>query len=268
MSPYSILQKALRGEPLRDVLILDAHGHLDLWKITTNRGADAAAIVAAMDRLGVRAVCINKWNCPDVRRANDDVAAAVRAHPGRFVAFAATAPSLGPDWNLSELRRCFDELGFRGVKVHNAYETLPFRDTAAMRLSADSLQAIWQFCQERRCPVLCHGYLTPAVARSFPGARFIAAHAGGCRHYPELYGDCPNVYFDTASSTTLAGTLEHYVACGLEDRVLYGSDLPYASQAYRLGQVVSCRIPDPVLRKILGGNLAGLLGLGDPAGHP
>lgn len=262
MTEYGIMQRALRGERLDDVLIIDAHGHLDYWRIASNAGVDAGAIVAAMDRIGVNMACINKWNCPDIFRANDDVAAAVRSYPGRFAGFAATAPALGPEANRAELCRCFDELGFRGVKVHNAYETLPFRDTAAMRVSTEGLEAIWEFCHERRCPVLCHGFLTPEYARAYPEARFLAAHAGGCRHYTELFADCPNVYLDTAASTTLAGTIEYFVECGWEDRIVYGSDLPYASQPYRFGQVVTARVPDPIMRKILGENMGRLLGLG------
>lgn len=264
MSAYGIMERALRGERLDDVFIIDAHGHLDYWKIALNARVDAGAIVAAMDRLGVDLACLNKWNCPDLRRANDDVAAALRQYPGRFVGFAATGPALGPEANRAELRRCFDELGFQGVKVHQSYETLPFRDTANLRVATAALEAIWEFCDERRCPVLCHGFLTPAYARAFPHARFLAAHAGGCRHYTETFADCPNVYFDTANSTTLAGNIEHFVDCGWADRVVYGSDLPYASQAYRLGQVVASRVPDPIMRRILGENMAQVLGLALP----
>jgi predicted TIM-barrel fold metal-dependent hydrolase len=261
MSEYAIMQRALRGERLDDVFIIDAHGHLDYWKIASNLRVDAGAIVEAMDHLGVDLACINKWNCPDIQRANEDVAAALRDYPGRFAGFVATAPALGPEANRAELRRCFDELGFQGVKVHAGYETLPFRDTAAMRVSTAGLEAIWEFCHERRCPVLCHGFLTPEYARAYPEARFLAAHAGGCRHYTEVYEGCANVYFDTAASTTLAGTIEHFVAAGWEDRVVYGSDLPYAGQPYRFGQVVTARVPDPIMRQILGENMARVLGL-------
>ena len=265
MNGYTIMQRALRGERLDDVFVFDAHGHLDYWKVALNLRTAAGAIVADMDRIGVDRACINKWNCPDIRRGNDDVARALRGYPGRFAGFAATAPALGPEANRAELRRCFDELGFQGVKVHNAYEALTFRDTASLRVATAALEAIWAFCHERRCPVLCHGFLTPAYAKQFPQAKFIAAHAGGARQHAEAYADCPNVYFDTANSLTLAGNIEHFVDCGLADRVLYGSDLPYASQAYRFGQVVTARVPDGIMRKILGENMAALLGMPIPA---
>lgn len=264
MSEYAIMQKALRGAKLEDVFILDGHGHLDYWKPMMSRRTDAGAIVAVMDRMGVDMACINKWNCPDIHTGNDDVARAVTRYPGRFVGFAATAPSMGRAKNLAELQRCFDELGFKGVKVHDGYETLPFRDSSSMQFFTDALEAIWEFCHTRRCPVLCHGFLTPRYAEMYPHAKFIAAHAGGCKHCTDLYQNHPNVYFDTASSLTLRGNIEHFVACGMEDRLLYGSDLPYAGQAYRLGQVVASRVPDRIMQKILGENMAKLLGLEIP----
>ena len=264
MTDFTIMQRALRGERLDDVFIIDAHGHLDYWKIAANRRVDAGAIVAAMDHIGVDLACINKWNCPDIFRGNDDVGAALRNYPGRFAGFAATAPALGREVNRVELRRCFDALGFSGVKVHNAYETLPLRDTAALRLATDALESIWEFCHERRCPVLCHGFLTPDYARQYPQARFLSAHAGGNRCLTEAFEGCENVCLDTACSTTLAGNIEHFVAEGWEDRVVYGSDLPYAGQPYRFGQVVAARVPDAVMRKILGENIARVLGMEIP----
>jgi len=89
----------------------------------------------------------------------------------------------------------------------------------------------------------------------------VALHAGGCRHYTELFARCPNFHLDTAARTMLAGTIEYFVECGWEDRIVYGSDLPYASQPYRFGQVVTARVPDPIMRKILGENMGRLLEL-------
>lgn len=49
-------------------------------------------------------------------RINDDVAAVVAAHPGRFLALAKL-PWQAPEAAVAELRRCVEELGMRGVKV-------------------------------------------------------------------------------------------------------------------------------------------------------
>jgi len=258
---YEILEQALNGVPLRDVFIVDCHGHLDLWKPNINVAADIDGIIRSMDCVGIDMVCLNKWNCPDLKQANDDVGAAIRKHPDRIVGFAASSPSFGTNWVRDELKRCFEELGCTGMKVHNAYERLPMRDQSGTREYREALEATWEFADERACPVLCHGFLSPDVAGRYPRAKFIAAHACGQRGTADTYADYPNVYFDTACSGTGRGNVEYFAKRVGAERVLYGSDLPYANPAYRIGQVIGTRVGDDDLRKILGGNMARLLGL-------
>jgi predicted TIM-barrel fold metal-dependent hydrolase len=52
-----------------------------------------------------------------VREANDQLAAAVRKHPGRFAAFAALALQ-DPKAAAAEFERCVCKLGFKGALVH------------------------------------------------------------------------------------------------------------------------------------------------------
>lgn len=258
---YDILKQALSGAPLRDTFVIDGHGHLDLWKPHINVDADIDGIIRSMDRIGIDMACLNKWNCPDLKRANDDVGAAIRKYPDRIIGFAASSPSFGRSWVRDELKRCFEELGCTGMKVHNAYESLPMRDQTGTREYAEALEATWAFADEQACPVLCHGFLTPDVAKRYPNGKFIAAHACGQRGTADTYAEFGNVYFDTACSGTGRGTVEYFVSRVGAERVLYGSDLPYASPAYRIGQVIGTRVTDEDLRKILGGNMASLLGL-------
>ncbi len=262
MKSYTILEKALNGETLKDTLIVDCHGHLDHWKAAVNIGVDIDSMIDRMDRIGIDMACINKWNCPEIRRANDDVGAAIRKYPDRVAGFAVNTPSMGRQKTRDELKRCFEELGFKGVKVHNGYETqMPLRDQIRMHDYADALEAIWEFVDEQACPVLCHGYLTPNTAKQYPNGKFIAAHACGQRGNADNYADCPNVYFDTACSGVGRGSIEYIVKRVGAERVLYGSDLPYADPAYRIGQTIGTRLTDDVLIKVLGQNMAALLGL-------
>lgn len=264
---HDILNQALNGEGLQDTFVVDCHGHLDDWKGAINVDVDIDSIIRRMDRIGIDVACVNKWNCPEIRRANDDVAAAIRKYPDRIVGFAANTPSMGREKTRAELKRCFEELGFKGVKVHNAYESsFPMRDQFRTHEYADALEAIWEFADEQACPVLCHGYLTPDVARRYPRATFIAAHACGSRATADMYAEFANVVFDTASSNTGRGNVEYFIRRVGVDRILYGSDLPYADPAYRIGQVIGTRVSDEELRKILGANMASLLGLERSAG--
>jgi predicted TIM-barrel fold metal-dependent hydrolase len=54
---------------------------------------------------------------PMARDANDRAFEAVRAHPGRFAAFAAL-PTADPAAAAKELERCVTRLGFKGAMIH------------------------------------------------------------------------------------------------------------------------------------------------------
>jgi predicted TIM-barrel fold metal-dependent hydrolase len=54
---------------------------------------------------------------PMARDANDRAHAAVKAHPGRFAAFAAL-PTADPEAAAEELERCVAKLGFKGAMIH------------------------------------------------------------------------------------------------------------------------------------------------------
>jgi len=259
MSSHAILQKCLNGERLSDVFIVDIHAHLDFWKDSFRIKVDIESIVADMNTIGIDVVCLNKWNCPDIKSANEDVARVMKKYPDKVVGFAATAFSLGWEDTRKELERCFDDLGFRGIKVHEGYDRVYLRDHVDLPEYKKAVEAVWEFAAERKCPALCHGLLTPEVAKSYPEAVFILAHAGGSRAEAWKYADCKNVYFDTASSLTLRGNIEYLVKLVGVERILFGTDQPYANPAYRLGQVVSARLDDEQLKKILGENAARIL---------
>ncbi|MHC4871493.1 MAG: amidohydrolase family protein [Planctomycetota bacterium] len=264
MSSYNILEKALAGKPLDDWFVLDCHGHLDYWRGSPTFEVSADEMIARMDRIGIDMLCINKWNCPDVVLGNNDVAAVIKKYPERFLGYAATNPSLGRDFNRDELKRCFDEFGFTGIKVHNGYDMLPMRDHVNTLEFRDGLEAVWEFADEYKCSVLCHGYLNPEVANKYKEAVFFHAHAGGEKLSGDIYKDCPNVYLDTANSLTMPGNIERQIEVAGIDKIIFGTDMPFADPAYRLGQVVARKIPDHDMEKILGLNMARILGIEVP----
>ncbi|MCY1271715.1 Amidohydrolase [compost metagenome] len=87
-----------------------------------------AGRIASMDKNGID-VQILSYNSPATellpsplavelaRRANDQLAAATKAYPGRFLGFA-TLPMSDPQAAAEELRRCVTELGFKGAMIN------------------------------------------------------------------------------------------------------------------------------------------------------
>ncbi len=75
------------------------------------------ATVGAMDTAGVGSGLLSAWTSPEGRLiTNDDVAGWVAEHPNRFAGIASV-DLRRPMEGVRELRRCVEELGFRGLRV-------------------------------------------------------------------------------------------------------------------------------------------------------
>ena len=95
--------------------------HAKLLDVGQGRLADMDAAGISMQVLSISASLIDKME-PSAghalaRDANDVMAAAVKAHPDRFAAFATLALQ-EPEKAAAELERCVRQLGFRGVMVN------------------------------------------------------------------------------------------------------------------------------------------------------
>lgn len=251
----------------------DAHthtGHND----PDGRWATAAEIMAGLDRAGQQRALVFPLAEPELgySAANDRVLAEAAGSGGRLIALARLDPRADP---LPEARRCLDG-GARGFKLHPRAERFTLDEPAVAEIVA--------LAHERRLPVLIHagrgipalGVDALALARRYPGARLILAHAG-ISDLGLLVGELdrvPNVFFDTAW-WNIADTLALFAGAP-PGRILYGSDMPYGAarfsgmSALRAGMAVGLA-PD-ALASVAGAQLARLvageepLDLGPPAG--
>ena len=90
-----VLTEARSGLPIRAVKILDAHGHMGPYFNFHIAWNDAAGMVEAMDRLGVRTTCVCPHAAigPDIGLGNDMVMDAIDRYPGRFIGYIGTNPN-------------------------------------------------------------------------------------------------------------------------------------------------------------------------------
>jgi predicted TIM-barrel fold metal-dependent hydrolase len=95
--------------------------HENLLDVGERRLADMDASGISMQVLSISASLIDKMEPSAAhalaRDANDVMAAAVRAHPDRFAAFATLALQ-EPEKAAVELERCIRHLGFKGIMVN------------------------------------------------------------------------------------------------------------------------------------------------------
>jgi len=253
-----------RGERLSDIRVIDVHGHLGDWCKVRMVQSRAQNLVARMDSIGIDTVCVSAFLSitADWQLGNDLVADAIREFPGRFIGYATINPNY-PESVLSELCRCFDDLGMRGLKFHPAWHGCP--------IDAPPYGRAIQFAEDRGAFVLSHDWGDPAhlegLAGRYQKVSFVVAHLAylpredALRHsWAAVVRDCPNVYADLASSIAPMGGFEALVDMVGARKVLYGSDAPLHDMAYQIGRVLFAKMSDEDKADILGHNLERLIG--------
>lgn len=239
--------------------IIDVHAHLGDWHHYAME-EDVDALIRMMDLVGIERVCLNHLFGGDPVYSNGCVHTAMSRHPDRVVGFA-TLNLHYPEETDAELRRCFDELGMKGIKVyppHHGSVDRPVYDP------------VFAFARERRAPVLCHtfpGELAPlgTVAEKFPEVAFILGHAGGTEdgfdRAIELAKQQPNIYLEICHSRRIFGLIERFVREVGSDRILFGSDYSLLDPRIALGRVMYADITPEERANILGRNARRLLKL-------
>jgi uncharacterized protein len=250
---------------LGDAEWFDAHTHIG-QNDPDGRTATAEEIIAGLDQAGHQRALVFAMHEPDgYGPANDQVLRDAAASGGRLVPLARVSPH--HEDAVAEARRCLEH-GARGFKLH------PRSDD--FQLPHPAVEEVVALAHERRMPVLFHAgrgipHLGEAVvdlARRYPGARLILAHAGIsdlgwiARDAAEL----ANLFFDTAW-WLVADHLQLYATIP-PGRILYASDMPYgpgvatAFMFLRIARAVGTA-PE-AMRAIAGGQLARLMAGEDP----
>ena len=258
---YSLREMALKGLRLDGYRVIDGHCHVGPYMGFHQPGNSAEGMVRTMDRIGIEQSCVFSTLAVtiDMRGGNDLSLAAARAFPDRLLAYVVPDPN-HPDRIEDELKRCFDA-GARGVKFHTALHNYPFDGPA--------YHPAFAFADAHRLPLISHGVGSPEtlrrVARAYPGAHFIVAHAGaggGGAQGEALFrvtAEEPNVYLDLASSVGRFGAFAEVVRIAGARKLHFGSDTPWMCFTHQIGRALLTPIPEADKQLILGENLAALL---------
>jgi len=234
-------------------MIIDAHNHIgerhDLVM-------SAEKLVSLMDRASVDQAVV--FSFPKLWD-NDYVARAVKSFPDRLIGFVGVNP-----WNAKaavEVRRGFEVLGMRGLKLH------PVRDSYSLA-ETRLVDPLLQVCSEFQAPVICHGAdewsNTPwaflEIARRFPNVSIIMAH-GGQNWLREDSLDAlrkaGNLYLE--SSLMYTGYVRRVVREISPLRILMGTDTPTEVFEYEMTKIETA-VEEPTARElVMGGNIARLL---------
>jgi predicted TIM-barrel fold metal-dependent hydrolase len=201
--------------------------------------------ISAMDQGNVQTGLICSWwgpNGPLI--TNDEVAAIVKRYPDRFVGIASV-DLYRPMNAIRELRRCVNELGFKGLRIIQWLWNLPPNDRRYYPLYAECIEMdIPMGLQVGHTGPLCPsepGRPIPyvdEVALEFPELRLVCGHIG----YPwtaemiSLATKYPNVYIDTSAYTArrLPEELVRYMRKHGRKKVMFGTNYPMITPAHCL----------------------------------
>lgn len=253
------------GVPLANELVIDAHCHMGRWANFNVPRGDAAGMVAAMDRLGIRS-CIAAHHAsigPDFRYGNDEVLKAMNDFHGRIYGYATVNPNYS-DEMTDEIERCLSA-GMVGIKLHP--------DMHKVAVDDERYLPAWEYANEHCLPILSHtgtGGMNPIrsfekLAEEYLDAIIILGHSGfgseGARQSIEAGRKYPNIYAEITGSVVVYGTLERMVRELGADRVLFGTDLPFLDPRPQVGRVAFAKISDEDKRLVLGLNAQRILNL-------
>jgi len=250
--------RALRGESLDDVLVVDFHVHYaSKWNGMNIVVADNDEMIRMAERVGVDWLVVNGCILPDLGPANDAVAALASRRPDRVIGFASTNPYQHD--MVAEVRRCFDELGMRGVKLHVMHDR--YTTPRPIASYTEEWDALFAYLSERRAPVLFHGVVTEKMIADWPEVPFVCAHGVGSVETMDRMARYPNFYVDTAWTQNPAWAVTRAVDILGTERVVWGTDAPLVDFSHRLGVVLDTELTESQMRQVLGLNAARLMGL-------
>ena len=221
--------------------------------------------IASMDEGHVQKGLICGWWGPQGPLiANDEVASLVERFPDRFVGIASVN-LFKPMEAIRELRRCVNELGFKGLRIVQWLWNLPPTDRRYYPLYAECIDLDIPVClQVGHTGPLCPsepGRPIPyidEVALEFPELRMVCGHIG----YPwttEMIAVATkhtNVYIDTSAyiARRYPPELVNYLKRHGSRKVLFGTNYPMLTPARCLEGFDELELDEEVKELFLHGN--------------
>jgi uncharacterized protein len=236
------------------MLIVDTHHHVDTCRVF-DLDQKEDTVLSNLDRNEVSVALIQPFpGAPDASAVHDHIADMARRRPGGVFGVVSVNPHIDPDAYHAEAKRCVQDLGFVGIKIHTIGH--------AVNPLTNDAETVFQTARELGVPVMIHTgpglpFADPAMvlprARQFPDLTFVLAHAGfGILSASALSvaKECPNVMLETSWCPIY--DIAWMVSELGPRRVMYGSDLSM-NTATELTKYRSLGLGGDELESVLGG---------------
>ena len=243
--------------------VIDCHGHMGHFRGIYFPKPDAVGMVETLDRCGIEWLAFAHHDAmQDPLTGNKAAQEAIDAFPDRLLGYCAVNPNYPED--VKALVEGFGAFrGFAGYKILAGYYRRPVTHPACVPL--------WQHAHDNKLAVLLHTWGKDAfagcehvdqIAQTYPEARILMGHSqhGDWDGAIDLAKKHRNVYCELCAAYAVNGAVKRLVDGGVEDRILFGTDLPWFDPMHGIGAVAFADISDEARRRILRDNAEELFG--------
>jgi predicted TIM-barrel fold metal-dependent hydrolase len=250
---------------------IDVQTYIGHFPYRQLRGNSPQGLVQYMDRWSISQTVVANLNGVFYRYpqpANEELAAAIRPYPGRFIPFAVLNPTY-PGWK-ADLETCHGKLGMKGLRLYPQYH--------GYKLSDPRFEQMLEAASALGMPVAFSRWLEDPRQRSWLDTSeelrlddlvpVLANHPGTfLLHSPYIYPvkdehvrvfRQAKVYFDTVFATATISAWSGYDILSLikllgPDRFLFGS-------AYPLRDPVTAQVRLSILKELDRGTMDAIWG--------
>lgn len=209
-------------------MIIDVHAHLG-WDQVFDDDFKLEELLEKHQQFQVAKTIIQPGSCHElntVQEQHNRIAQVCRKLPGQFYGMANPNPHLPDELYEKELRRCIEDLGFVGVKLHTSAH--------AVNPSSKDGRKVFELAARLNIPVMVHTgagipFANPSnllpVAKQYPDVKIIIAHCGMmimAGETPIVMEACSNVYADI--TWTAGFMIRRWSEIYGADRFMFGTD--------------------------------------------
>lgn len=189
---------------------------------------------------------------------NEYVYALAKEFPNRIIQFYWIRLSL--PMALENLERDFERYKFKGIKMHQCWESFS--------VGSDVFHRASEWATLKQLPIFVHLFSKKEATRLAQYIKvhrntvFIIGHLFGLERYIEAELDSDNVFFEISTPALISiQRLMMAIKCFGAKRVVLGSDIPYGQNNLKtnIDRVKNLDISDEEKYSILGGNMKKLL---------
>jgi uncharacterized protein len=243
--------------------VIDFHNHVGEWQEYQRIEAeeDFSIVLSVMDRCNIRVIVQFLGGSPEEEENNRSAFELAKRYPDRIIPFAGINPNYDDDIT-ARLQRYLAEGNIRGIKLHpTCYKSA---------VTEPVYEKIFAFAHKHSLMVLSHTWhkspecdpkLFVEISRSFPGVPIVLGHSGGTEKMGavEAAKQSDDLYLELCTSFTHQGALEEMVAEIGDDRILFGSDMPFIDPRTTMGWIIGADIPEESKENIFYNNGKALL---------